>query len=216
MAINSERNSQARGRLVELLRTNRAIAVTGAGVSAWAGYPPWSGVIRDLGEAVREQARGAIDPEIVIRKNTNPLHCAQMLGTYLGPKFADFIRSEFGPNGTTPRDVLFNIVSLPFRHFLTFNFETSGERTHDALQRPCGCISVTSRRDMVVFMREMDRQDYGRQFVHLHGMFTDPPELIALTEQGFSQLYHKDPFFQNLLWLLLTSKRLVFLGLGFS
>jgi hypothetical protein len=202
--------------LVELLRTNRAIAVTGAGVSAWAGYPPWSGVIRDLGEAVREQARGAIDPEIVIRKNTNPLHCAQMLGTYLGPKFADFIRSEFGPNGTTPRDVLFNIVSLPFRHFLTFNFETSGERTHDALQRPCGCISVTSRRDMVVFMREMDRQDYGRQFVHLHGMFTDPPELIALTEQGFSQLYHKDPFFQNLLWLLLTSKRLVFLGLGFS
>jgi len=215
LPINNASNLQARGRLIELLRTNRPLAVTGAGVSVWAGYPPWSGVIRDLGEAVRRQTRDEVNPEIVIRNNTNPLHCAQRLGTYLGPKFADFIRSEFGPNGTTPHDVLFKIVSLPFRHFLSFNFETSGERAHVALRRPCGCISVTSRHDIVVFMRELETQDYGRQFVHLHGMFTDPPELIALTEEGFSRLYHKDPFFQNLLWLLVTSKRLVFLGLSF-
>jgi hypothetical protein len=199
-----------------LLRTNRSLAVTGAGVSVWAGYPPWPGVIRDLGEAVRRENRGEVDTETVIRNSTNPLHCAQRLGNYLGSKFGDFIRSEFGPNGTTPNDVVFKIASLPFRHFLSFNFDTSGEQAHAALRLACGSISVSNPRDMVIFMREMERPDYGRQFVHLHGVFTDPPQLIALTEEGFSRLYHKDPFFRNLLWSVVTSKRLVFLGFGFS
>jgi hypothetical protein len=132
----------------------------------------------------------------------------------LGPKFSDFIRSEFGPNGATPHDVVFKIISLPFRHFLSFNFETSGEQAHFALRLPCGSISVINRRDIVVFMREMERNDCGRQFVHLHGIFTDPAELIALTEEGFAHLY-RDPFFNNLLWSLVMSKRLVFLGLSF-
>jgi hypothetical protein len=205
----------ARRHLLQLLGTNRAIAFTGAGVSVYAGYPLWSALIQRLGDAVRAKTRGEVDPDVVIHNNIDLLHCAQRLGVYLGQDFAEFVRAEFGPNGIPPHNVLYKIVSLPFKHFLTLNFETSCELAHRALQKPCGTISITDRRELVNFLRQMELPDYVRQVVHLHGVYTDPVDQIALTERGFGQLY-RDPVFQNVLWMLAASKPLVFLGFGFE
>jgi len=209
------RNVDARRTLIQTLQSNRAIAVTGAGVSAYAGYPLWTALIHRLANAVRNATRGEVDTERVIRNNADLLHCAKRLGTYLGAGFADFIRREFAPNGNQPHDVLLRIISLPFRHFLTLNFETSCELAHAALQRGCGTISIADRASVVTFLRQMELADYGRQAVHLHGVYTDPIEQIALTEEGFRKLY-SDPVFLKVVWMLMTSKPLVFLGFGFG
>lgn len=214
MAIDA-RNVDARRMLIQTLRANRAIAVTGAGVSAYAGYPLWPALIRKLGDAVRDARGGEVDTDRVIRNHVDLLHCARRLGEYLGPGFAEFIRNEFAPNGAQPHDVLFRLINLPFRHFLTLNFETSCELAHAALQQRCGIISIANRVELVRFLRQMELPEYGRQAVHLHGVYTDSIEQIALTEQGFRKLY-RDPVFLNVIWMLATSKPLVFLGFGFA
>lgn len=215
LPIDIEQNLRARQRLIELLRTGQALALTGAGVSVWAGYRTWDKVIRVLGDAVREYNRGEVDPDVVIQDNPDPLHCAQRLGTYLGPRFPEFIRTEFGPNGVSPHDVLYRIVSFPFKHIVTLNFDTSAEQAHAATGQACGTIRCSTRRELASFLRGMEGQGYERQVVHLHGIYYDPPEVIALTEQGYRSLYG-DQFFLKMLWLLMVSKRLVFLGFGFK
>jgi len=54
VAINQEKNAQARARLIHALQTGATLAVSGAGVFTWAGYGRWSGVIEDLARAVAE------------------------------------------------------------------------------------------------------------------------------------------------------------------
>ena len=67
--------------------------------------------------------------------NPNPLHCAKHLGAYFGPRFAEFIQAEFGLNGKKPDQLLFRLCWLPFKHFLTLNFDCSLEQIHGTLNR---------------------------------------------------------------------------------
>lgn len=62
----------------------------------------------------------------------------------------------------------------------------------------------------------MDLVTYPRQIVHVHGIYTDPNEAIALTESGYRKLYRDNRLFQQFLWLLAATKRIVFLGFGFE
>jgi hypothetical protein len=218
VAINNERNLRARATLIAALRTGQAFAFTGAGVSVWAGYRTWNRVIERLADRVSERRPGEVNVEEVVRNHRDDLLlCAQRLGTYLGEvEFRDFVLSEFGPDGSSPNDVLYRLAGMPFKHFATLNFDLSVEQAHGDLGRPCGSVSTADRRSVARFMREMDGEDCPRQVVHLHGIYTDTPELIALTEQGYRRLYRDSQWFINFLWLLTVSKRLVFMGFGFG
>jgi hypothetical protein len=214
LPINEERNARARGRLVEVLRTGISFAVTGAGVSAWAGYGTWTQIIGHLASAVREGASG-VDTDKLIEDNPNPLHCAQRLGAYLGSRFVDFIRAEFGPNGAGLGEPLYRLCALPFRHFVTFNFDSSMEQVHAALDRQCGSISSSDLLSLTDFMRVESCPETVRQVLHVHGVHTDPPDLIALTDDGYRRLYIEGSLFRRFVWWLTTSKSLVFVGFGF-
>jgi hypothetical protein len=146
LPIDPARNLDARQRLVAALRTQRTLGVTGAGVSAYAGYGTWWGVLHRLAEEVERQSRGAVpDADVVINANPDPLHCARELGRLLGDaRFQRFIQVEFQPRTTTPHDVLYRIANLPFAHFLTFNFDTSNERVHEAVGRPCASVTTAN------------------------------------------------------------------------
>jgi hypothetical protein len=55
MLTDPARNSRALQGLITALQTGRAVAVTGAGLSVWAGYPTWSELIKHLADAVRDR-----------------------------------------------------------------------------------------------------------------------------------------------------------------
>lgn len=218
MPINQEKNARARERLVARLRAKtKPLALTGAGVSVWAGYGTWAEVIDNLARAVRESNPG-VDTATIIQNNRNPLHCAQSLGAYLGPRFGDFIQAEFGPKAKSPGSVLFTLCNLPFRHFLTFNIDPSLEQIHIQLPRPYVAVTtgnLRNCRDLTLFMRD-DSDGADRHVVHLHGAYNDPPELIALTNDGYARLYQPGSLFGRFVWWLVTSQCLVFLGYGFT
>lgn len=218
MPINQQKNDRALERLIaRLRRKSKPLAVTGAGVSVWAGYRTWAEVIDDLARAVGESNPG-IDTATIIQNNRNPLHCAQNLGAYLGPRFADFIQAEFGPKAIVPGSLPLTLCNLPFRHFLTFNIDPSLEQIHIQMPRPCVAVTtgnLRNCRDLTLFMRE-DSDGADRRVVHLHGAHNDPPELIALTNDGYARLYQPGSLFSRFVWWLVTSQCLVFLGYGFA
>ena len=215
MPINQEKNARALERLVASLHGGRSLALTGAGVSTWAGYGTWGAVINDLASAVQYLDSG-VDTAGIIQNNPNPLHCAKRLGEYLGPRFRDFIHAEFGPNGKAPNGILFTLCSLPFRHFLTLNIDCSLEQIHRTLRRPCVSVTTSNPLALTAFMRAHDSDGVARHVLHFHGSYTDSMEHIALTNDGYARLYQDGSLFLRFLWWLVTSQSLVFLGFGFT
>jgi SIR2-like domain len=215
--IDAARNRRALEELIALLREGQSYAMTGAGVSVWAGYRTWKQVIDRLAAVVADRRGAEVDAQMIVRNYVDLLFCARALGRELSPEqFAEFIGQEFGPNGKPPHEVLFRLAQMPFRHVLTLNFEKSFEEAHAALGLQCGTLSCCSRPSIASFLASMDLAAYPRQVVHLHGLYSDPNDIIALTENGYRQLYRENQLFQQFLWLLSATKRIVFFGFGFE
>ena len=200
---------------MRVLRKRRTLALTGAGVSTWAGYGIWSAAIGHLAQAVQERNPG-VDTAAIVHNNQNPLHCAERLGEQLGPGFGDFILKEFGPNSKRPDDVLFTLCRLPFRHFLTLNIDCSLEQIHTILKLPCVTVTTSYFGGLTKFMRVQDEDGIARHVCHFHGTYFDPIDQIALTNSGYKRLYHDGSLFFRFLWWLVTSQTLLFLGFGFT
>lgn len=191
--------------------------MTGAGVSVWAGYRTWKQFIDRLAATVTARRGAEVNTELIVRNHGDLLFCAQVLGRELPPEaFAEFIRQEFGPNGRPCHDLLFRLAQMPFKHILTLNFEQSMEQAHSALELGCETVSCCNRGAIARFLDLMDSAEYPRQIVHIHGTHTDPTEVIALTENGYRQLYRDNRLFEHFLWLLAATKRIVFFGFGFE
>jgi hypothetical protein len=155
---NVDENNRARERLITHLRSGRLIGCTGAGVSVWAGYRSWKGVIDRLAAEVELRRNGEVNTQRVIENHgADLLLCARRLGGDLGePAFADFIRVEFGPTGAPLHDVLLRIAAFPLRHTLTLNFDLSYEAAHLRIGSVCQTVTSCDRTAMARFLREMD------------------------------------------------------------
>jgi hypothetical protein len=108
LAINNVyENNSARGRLIAQLQTGRLIGCFGAGVSVWAGYRSWNGVIERLAAEVEVRRPGEVNTQLVIQNHgADLLLCARRLGSNLSePAFTNFIRTEFGPKDGPVHDV---------------------------------------------------------------------------------------------------------------
>src|SRR6266571_4438754 len=78
--IDAERNRRALEQLLALLRTGQPYAMTGSGVSVWAGYRTWKQVIDRLAAAVTERRGAEVNAEVIVRNHTDLLFCARALG----------------------------------------------------------------------------------------------------------------------------------------
>lgn len=203
--------------LLVLMRTGQPYAMTGSGVSVWAGYRTWQQVIDRLAAVVTERRGPEVDTAAIIRNHPDLLFRVQRLGRSLSPEeFAEFVQLEFGPNGKPAHNLLYLLAQMPFKHILTLNFDRSMEDVHASLELPCGTVSCCDRGAMSRFVSFIDSQERPRQIVHLHGIYTDPIQTIALTEQSYQTLYHDNHLFKQFLWLLAATKRIVFFGFGFG
>jgi SIR2-like domain len=217
LLIDAARNRRAMDQLLALLRTGQPYAMTGAGVSVWAGYRIWRQVIDQLAAAVTELRGAEVDVALIVKNHQDLLFCAQNLGRALSrEQFAEFVRQEFGPNGKPLHELLYLLAQMPFRHMLTLNFDLSVERAHLELKLQCGTVSCCDRSAISRFVALLDSQEHPRQIVHLHGIYTDPVQNVALTEEAYRQLYHDNHLFKQFLWLLAATKRMVFFGFGFG
>lgn len=192
--------------------------MTGAGLSAWAGYPVWPQLLDRLEARVRQLTDGLVDTALLRRRYGNmPLKLAGELGKQLGDEFLAFLRGTFGPEGSSGLDpVLLQFASLPIQHHLSLNYDNSLERAHPGGLQTCGSISSIDRRSLIEFLSRCDDSSYPKKTVHFHGLFSDPIEGLILTEPGYAAFYGDLEFYKRVLWTLFVTRRLLFVGFGFT
>lgn len=215
MPIDEARNRSAFDQLVRTIRLGSSLAVTGAGLSAWAGYGTWQQLIDRLANAVRRHRGDEVNVDVVLRQHTDFLHCALILGRYLGNlDFEAFVQNEFGPTERVAHRVVHTFAQIPFGHVFRFNFEESLERAYVGLGIQHRSITCGDSREIPRLLRNLNAE-CSRHIVHLHGKVSDPINRLALTEDGYAALY-RAPLFETLLWLLCATRTLVFVGFGFT
>jgi hypothetical protein len=211
-------NERAMQRLIERMRTRRMFSMTGAGLSAWAGYPLWPMLLHRLEQRVQEVRDGEVDVALIRRRwGHSPLEFAGKLGRELGDDFLRFLRAQFGVGGGTGlAPVLFQFASLPFQHHMTLNIDDSLERSHPNGLQSCGSVTSADRSALVEFLERCEDPTYGKKAVHCHGVHTDPLDGLILTEPGYAAFYQDSDLFKQIYWALLSTRSFLFAGFGFT
>lgn len=211
-------NERAMQQLIDSLRTGRMFSMTGAGLSFWAGYPVWSELLRRLEVRVVEVRDQEVNVDFIRRRyEQSPLELARKLGLELADQFLPFLRAQFGVEGGRALDtVLLQFASLPLRHHLTLNYDDSLERSHPNGLQSCGSVTSANRAAQIEFLERCDDPSYGKKVLHCHGLHSDPLEGLILTEPGYAAVYQDNGFFKHVYWSLLSTRRFLFAGFGFT
>lgn len=219
MIIDTARNRAAYLGLVELVRSRRALAFVGAGVTCPLGYPTWGTLITHLAAAVRAvhgeqiQSNGLdITVEEVLREfKHKPLVQAQILKENLAEEYLPMIAGLFGPKDRRIGPIT-DLVSLPFKHLLTSNYDPSLEQHHYPPNEP---VSISLHHPSAPqFIIEFADDNYTRRIVHVHGRF-DEPQYIILTE-GDYRTYVRSVVLDDFWRVVPATGRIVFFGFGFE
>jgi hypothetical protein len=217
--VDTERNRSVYLELVELVRSRRAIAFVGSGVTSSLGYPTWRQLIESLAAEVRAaggeeiQSNGLpITVEQVLRDfKAEPLVQAQIFKQSLGERYFPLMSTLFGPKEKRIAPIA-DLVSLPFRHLLTSNYDCGLEQHHNPANQPSSiCLYHDSAPQ---FIQNFTDDNYARRIVHVHGRDNEPRRII-LTEEDYGAYVQSgvlDTFWQ----VVPVVGRLVFFGFSFN
>lgn len=197
------------------------MALVGAGVSVPMGYPTWSGLIDMLhkrlvepSDALREkQGTGQLANSwysVLKDFDKDPLWQAEAYEQALPPgDLAKFIKEHFGEKslGEAHR----RLGMLPFRHYLTTNFDPSIQQSLRKVRRLGGQFTWADKAKVSRFLLSLHTDGGRPQVVHLHGKY-DRPKTLVLTEQAYVDRYvTSDDARRKLLAIFLTYP-VVFVG----
>ena len=233
MAIDDQNNRNAFRKLVDYLVTGRAIAFVGAGYSARAltqdgkpAYPTWNGLLNLMHGRVERLQPGAARGLNTVE---DPLWRAEEYRRLLGDEYATLIRETFRPRNAQLSAFHETLVLMPFRHFLTTNYDvlleeafqqallgkykagTLAERESCYSQFIEGSITWSDRANLAYFFRHIDDPSYDSRIVHVHGRY-DQPESIVLTERDYAGRYIEGAKTYEMLWALGVTHPLMFIG----
>jgi len=237
MAIDDSNNREAFRKLVDCLATNRAIAFIGAGYSARAltqdgkpAYPTWNGLLNLMHERVERLQPGAAKGLDTVH---DPLWRAEEYRRLLGEEYATFIRETFGLKNPQLSDFHKTMVLVPFRHFLTTNYDLLLEEVfqhvlltqhrNGNLSEAESCysqiiersITWCDRANLANFFRHIDDPMYPSRIIHVHGRY-DQPESIVLTERDYASRYIEGTKTHQMLWTLGVTHPFIFIGFSAS
>jgi hypothetical protein len=220
LLLDSTTNKEAFLSLLEAIRSNRAMAFAGAGVSRPLGYPTWSVLIDRLTNETRERSGEQIVDDqgrnITVAQVTEMrdlLFRAEIFKCNLGARYFEIIQETFAPKGGQNADIR-NLVSLPFQHFLTSNYDLALERANDELQLRYDSICLYDV-PVTEFVNNLGNYDYARRIVHVHGRF-DATEKIVLTEKEYGAFYHNSSVAKPFWQMVPIIRRCVFFGFSFN
>lgn len=213
-AILGRENERAFAGLVEDIQHTQLLAFVGAGVSIPSGYPDWGTLI----DRMRQALPAGVERGMAwVSREDDMLMRAEHYRQLLAGDYGRFIRDQFGDRRGTCRPLHLDLVRLPFAHVLTTNYDTLLERAHAAagLEGLALPIDWKNSSDVEAFVRAARRRGEQRQYVHLHGVYNDPANVV-LTESDYQERYHRTTASEALLAALFTAHAFLFVGFSFS
>jgi len=163
----------------------------------------------------------------------DPLWRAEEYRRLLGDEYATLIRETYGPCDIQLSDFHKTLVLMPFRHFLTTNYDLlleealqqvlltrhrgsgSPETESYRIQFIERTITWNDRANLAEFFRRIDDPLYASRIVHVHGRY-DQPESIVLAERDYASRYIEGPKTYEMMWALGVTHPFVFIGFSAS
>jgi hypothetical protein len=208
-------DANLKGLRARLKSARPPIALIGAGLSVPMGYPTWNGLIRLLHErlvspsdSLKGKKTGGQSGEswfsVLKDFDKDPLWQAEAYEQALPEgEMAAFIRTTFGPKdelGEAHRLV----GKLPFRHYLTTNFDPSIQQSLQKHKRLGGVFTWADQAKVSNFLLSLHSSGGAPQVVHLHGKYDEAASLV-LTERAYVSRYvTSDDARRKLLAIFLT------------
>jgi hypothetical protein len=201
--------------LAELIRSPRPpVALVGAGASVESGYPPWPALL----ERLRDAAAGRAD--FNWRKSLEDMNDAPWTAEVFAralPKggLRRLIRNEFSSRGmlAEPHRML---AKMPFRHFLTTNYDPSIEEALGAANREFDAVSWTDSKPLSDFLIDLTNPLARCRVVYLHGRFNSPEQDIVLTESAYVGRYIASDDARRKLMAIFITHPVVFIGFSMN
>ncbi|MGB8352249.1 MAG: SIR2 family protein [Chthoniobacteraceae bacterium] len=230
-------NSPYRKELLSLISSGEAIAFIGAGLSSSLGYPSWPDLIATLHTQVNKISAFESSDQI----SQDILVYAQLIKEYFGTsvggidQYESIIGREFAPKtGKNCTSTHQNLVKLPFRAFVTTNYDVCIEQAlqeyavqEQGKARPDpGVVIKASKADRHLvsrFLRSISEKNENHEcyVAHLHGCWNDTQNII-LTSTDYAEAYDGISTNENkqtsitlhrqLAWSLFATRRMVFIG----
>lgn len=226
-------NSQYRRELLDLIASQEAIAFVGAGPSMRVGYPSWNGLVEQL--EVLAQECGEFIPPPGMRSQR--LAYVDVIRAHIRSreqnenKYFNSLGRIFERHPQTHDRIHKDILRLPFKAYVTTNYDPCFEHAHaeafpGKIVTPV-LIDADNAHMISSFLQRLD--DPGEKPVaHLHGHYTQTRSIV-LSEVDYDRSYNGNSvsiegtasvrewtLHRKLLWALLATRRLVFIGFSMS
>ena len=195
--------------LVQHLRQGRCVLFAGSGLSAWAGLPTWSALLRDLIAEMRAEQIAVEDLDEMDRlvDAGKLLEVAEHCSTQLGSRYTAVLSERMAvASGQIPEPHEI-IVRLPFSGVVTTNYDNLLETAYQ--KRTSVNLKAPTHDDSDVLGTLLF--DGGFFVLKAHGSL-DRPATLVLTASDYRDILHSNRAFTAFFSSILMSRALLFVG----
>ncbi len=219
--------------LVSVVRGKRALALVGAGMSARVGYPSWAALMATLADRAAMEARKRKNPPEQSPRGSNEDRFppdfredftwqGEVLRTRIesitnnNNAYIDFLETTFALNKRKPDKCSRLVAGLPFRHFLTTNYEQVLALAMKAERKVAPrIIDWTVEQEALRMMHTLLEEHEDPHVIHLHGR-VENPNGIVLTDRDYARHYLRSDSAMRKLFALFALNRFVFFGFSLT
>lgn len=200
------------GTLVRYIKEGRCIVFVGAGLSAGAGLPTWSGLLNRIieasslpgGDEEAEELKGLVTKGKLLEVAD---HLKERLGSSFHAQLTEQLRGDTGPLPETFK----LLMRIPFAAWVTTNYDKLLERAYSEVQG--GFPRVLTHMDTEPLGRLLF--DSGKFVLKAHGDI-DRHGTVVLTSRDYAEIIHANPSFNAVFSSLLLTRALLFVGYSLS
>lgn len=213
-------NNIALEQLIKAINSNIVFAFIGAGSSKKLNYPLWNELIETIEKNIKKEGT-SIDLQLYKNnkdREKDPLWYAEILKSCLDEsKFYLVINETFRPKKNNWTSFHQKLMKIPFKHYITTNYDTVLEHASYSLSQSIDSFCWNDREMLRKFFQSLNdpRSQDTRYIFHIHGIY-DKKESIILTEKDYMRLYFEEEIAGRILWSIISSFLILFIGFSMS
>ncbi len=207
--------------LRESINKNIVFAFIGAGSSKKLKYPLWNELIEILEREISEKNPAEyldIYKSHNLNKYVDNYWYAEVLRNFFDEdEFKNIIFNIYKPKENNFKPFHQKLIQVPFRHYLTTNYDIVLESASISLSKslePFCWLDIVKLRNFFQFINDPTQQG-NRCIFHIHGVY-GKPESIILTEKDYINFYSREDLAQKILWSIISSFSMCFIGFSMS